>query len=234
MEFFETIKKRRSVRKFTSQAVPEAVIHKCIDAALLAPNSSNIQAWSFYWVRASEKKQKLVKACFSQNAAKTAAELIVAVSRIDTWKRNRDYVVENARKANQGKIPPIVANYYYKIIPLVYWQDPLGIIGFLKYIVFNTIALFKISPRGPAFRSDVFEMVTKSTALACENLMLALTAEGYASCPMEGFDEGRVKKILKLGRNQHIVMVIGLGAADPTGIYGEQYRVPKDSVVFEV
>ena len=33
-----------------------------------------------------------LKACFSQNAAKTAQELIVAVSRIDTWKRNRNLI----------------------------------------------------------------------------------------------------------------------------------------------
>ena len=28
----------------------------------------------------------------------------------------------------------------------------------------------------------------KSTALACENLMLSLRAYGYDSCPMEGMD----------------------------------------------
>lgn len=39
---------------------------------------------------------------------------------------------------------------------------------------------------------------TKSTALAAQNLMLALRAHGYDSCPMEGFDEHRVKKLLNL------------------------------------
>ena len=37
----------------------------------------------------SRKKEQMVEACFSQNAAKTAKELVVAVARIDTWKRNR-------------------------------------------------------------------------------------------------------------------------------------------------
>ena len=35
----------------------------------------------------------------------------------------------------------------------------------------------------------LFETVSKSTALACQNFMLALVAEGFDSCPMEGFDE---------------------------------------------
>ena len=85
MDFFDLVNKRRSVRKFTNETVPEAVIEKSLKAALLAANSSNLQPWEFYWVKDKNKKEELVKACFSQNAAKTAQEIIVSVSRIDTW-----------------------------------------------------------------------------------------------------------------------------------------------------
>ena len=84
MDFFDLVNKRRSVRKFSDENVPENVIKKALKAALLAANSSNLQPWEFYWVKDMNKKDRLVKACFSQNAAKTAKELIVAVSRIDT------------------------------------------------------------------------------------------------------------------------------------------------------
>ena len=43
--------------------------------------------------------------------------------------------------------------------------------------------------------------------------MMALVAQGYDSCPMEGFDQNRVKKILKLNSKSHIVMVLGVGKA---------------------
>ena len=33
----------------------------------------------------------------------------------------------------------------------------------------------------------------KSTALAAQNLMLAFQSHGYATCPMEGFDEVRLR-----------------------------------------
>ena len=72
MEFFELVNKRRSVRKFTNEKVPSEVIRKCLRTAVLAPNSSNLQPWEFYWIRSLEKKEAIVSACFSQNAAKTA------------------------------------------------------------------------------------------------------------------------------------------------------------------
>ena len=90
--------------------------------------------------------------------------------------------------------------------------------------------------------------MTKTTALACQNLMMALVAQGYDSCPMEGFDQNRVKRILKLNRNAHIVMVLGVGKADHKrvkknskvklfifvkGIYGDRFRID-DKLVIKV
>ena len=93
------------------------------------------------------------------------------------------------------------------------------------------IGLFKPVPRGPIFRHDVFEIVTKTTALACQNFMMALVAQGYDSCPMEGFDHKRVKKILKLNSKSHVVMVLGAGKADPKGVYGERFRIDDNLVI---
>ncbi len=231
MDFFEAVNKRRAVRKFTQGPVPDAVVEKAIDAALLAPSSSNIQHWEFYWVKDSEKKKLLVEACFSQGAAATAAHLIVAVSRIDTWRRHRDLILGELTKT---KVPEAVLTYYKKVVPLSYVQGPFGLLGLLKRPLFALIGLFRPSPRGPAFRSDLFEVATKSTALACENFMLAVSAQGFDSCPMEGCDEVRVKRILHLGGKAHVVMVIGVGQADPLGIFGERLRVPRDWVVHHI
>lgn len=232
MDFFEAISKRRSVRRFREEVVPTEVVQKAIDAALLAPNSSNLQPWEFYWVRSAVSKEKLVKACFDQPAAGTAAELVVAVSRLDTWRKHRRLVVDDIAK--KGSVPKSVATYYGKLVPLSYVQDPFGILAILKWMVFNLVGLFRPAPRRPVSRADLFEVVTKTTALGCENLMLAVAAQGYGSCPMEGFDEARVAKILGLNRHCHVVMVIGIGVPDPAGIFGESYRVPRELVVHEI
>lgn len=232
MDFFEVIQKRRSVRKYTSSAVADAVVSKAIDAALLAPNSSNMQPWEFYWVKNPTKKALLAKACLSQPAATTAQHLVVAVSRTDTWRRNAKMMIDELSK--NPKTPKSALDYYTKIVPLMYMHGPCNVIGLIKKIIFFLRGLTQPTPRGPAFKSEVAEVVTKTVALACENLMLSVVAQGYACCPMEGFDEKLVKKLLNLNSNSHVTMVISIGEAAPDGLYGPQLRFDKKHFVFEV
>ncbi len=232
MEFFEAVSKRRSVRKYTATKVPEAVINMALDAALIAPTSSNLQQWEFYWVKSPEMKTAVVDACLFQGTALTADHLIVAVARIDTWKKHRNVVVEQI-KAQDAFTKPL-QDYYFKVIPFLYKQDPFGIFGFGRWLILSSIGFFRPIARGPLFRKDLFNVATKTTALACENFMLAITAQGYGSCPMEGFDEVRLKRVLKLGAGSQIVMVISVGEIDPAGIYGPQQRVDRTWVVKEI
>jgi nitroreductase len=62
--------------------------------------------------------------------------------------------------------------------------------------------------------------------------MLSVAAEGYDSCPMEGFDQKRVKRSLSLPRGAEINMIISVGKGLPEGIWGERMRLPYDEVVF--
>jgi nitroreductase len=228
VDFFETIQRRRSFRKFTTLPVPAEVMQKAFDAAFLAPNSSNLQPWEFYWVRSDNVKKQLVQAALSQGAAASAQELVVAVSRTDTWSRNRDLIVEYMH--TQGLVAPSTLHYYQKLIPWAYCTHMWVSLG--KKIYLTVQGFFKPTPRGPCSKKDLFEVVTKSTALACENFMLALAAQGFDSCPMEGFDEVRIKQLLGLPcHSSHVVMVLGVGQGSPEGLYGARYRVPKELVL---
>ena len=93
-EFCKVVESRRSVRVYTDEKIPEEIVKKCLDLTLLAPNSSNLQTWEFYWVRNKGKKEKLVEYCLSQPAAATAAELIVCVARPDHWKKNNSMMLQ--------------------------------------------------------------------------------------------------------------------------------------------
>lgn len=55
--FKKVIQSRRSVRKFTDKAIPTEVLDDCLDMALLAPNSSNLQPWTFVVVQNPAKKK---------------------------------------------------------------------------------------------------------------------------------------------------------------------------------
>jgi nitroreductase len=231
MEFSDVIKNRRSVRKYTEKKVPENIINKALRDALLAPNSSNLQPWEFYWVKNPERKAKLVEACLNQLAAKTAQELIVVVSRLDTWNRNRKLIIEQLKHAGAR---PSNLEYYTKIIPFIYTNDPFNILGTLRTFLSTIVGLFKPVPRVGTSRSAFLEVASKTTALACENFMLSIVNQGYACCPMEGFDSCRIKNILDLPYfNSHVVMVISVGEAAEDGIWGEQLRLPENLFLFE-
>jgi len=45
--YYEAIRRRRSVREFSSRPVPRAVIESCLLAAGTAPNGANLQPWHF-------------------------------------------------------------------------------------------------------------------------------------------------------------------------------------------
>ena len=235
---FEAFKKvvmsRRSVRVFEDKEIPADVVRECLDLALMAPNSSNLQPWEFYWVRNEDKKKSLVKACFGQPAAATASVLIVCIARPKMWKKHAKQMIEVISE-KQKNPPGSVLSYYKKIVPLAYGlMGPWGIFSPLKWLLFNTIGAFKVMARDPVSPSALKLWAHKSTALACENLMLSFRAAGYDSCPMEGFDEARVRKILDLPWSSSVCMVIGAGKRQVGGVYGPRIRFPSSQFVFEV
>jgi nitroreductase len=76
-------------------------------------------------------------------------------------------------------------------------------------------------------------MVHKSCALAAQTFMLSIAAEGFHTCPMEGFDELRVKRALGLPRGAEINMIIAIGKGTEAGIWGPRVRVPNEEVILE-
>ena len=222
-EFIKVVESRRSVRVFKKDSIKEEHIKECLELALLAPTSSNLQCWEFYWVRSKDKKEKLKTYCLGQLAARTAQELIVCVARTDTWKQNKNKILKYLQENNSKSKSAL--SYYQKIVPLVYTQGPLGILGFIKKILIFFIGMFKVVPREPTSLSDMRVWAHKTTALACENLMLALRAYGYDSCPMEGMDSKKIGKMLKLTNKSEVCMVIGIGKREKNGIYSKRFRL---------
>ncbi len=223
IEFDKIIQNRRSVRFYTDEKIPAEVVEKVLSWGLLAPNSSNLQPWEFYWVKDSAKKAELVTALLSQPAARTAQELIVAVAKRKTWKKVRQEML--AQMKATPDVPKAAKDYYAKIVPLAYTLGPLGIVGLFKKVAVTLAGIVRPVPREPCTDADMRVWAAKSTALACENIMLGFSAFGFDTCPMEGYDSARVKKILDLHRGDEVVMVIGAGKRDAKGVYGPRIRM---------
>jgi len=232
MDFIDALNYRRSVRVYDeNKEIDTETVKKCIQQATLAPNSSNMQLWEFHHITSSKKLTKLTEACLGQPAAKTAKQMIVVVVRKDLWKKrskaNASHLLStfgDKPKSDYTSGEKFALTYYQKLIPFIY-MDFMGILGCLKYGFSWVTGLFKPSYR-QLRNSDMRVVAHKSAGLAAQTFMLSMAAEKYDTCPMEGADTLRIKKILNLPRGSEINMTISCGIRKPEGVYGERFRIP--------
>jgi nitroreductase len=101
MEFFEVIKKRRSIRQFKPDSVSREAILKILDAANWAPSAMNLQQWDFIVVSKNRinslgNNYKVIVDDFTKDWEKTP----------DTTILSRDEFLRFA--ANYGGAPNII------------------------------------------------------------------------------------------------------------------------------
>ncbi len=232
----EAINFRRAVRIYKDIPIDAEKVKQCLKNAVMAATSSNLQLWEFYHITDPSTLSKLSKACMNQNAARTAQQLVVVVANKSLWRKHAKANVaflENAfdkpdLSERLRKRKKMALSYYQKLIPFLY-TDFLGILGFLKYVIFQIVGLFR-----PVYRqtrqSDMRIVAHKSAALAAQNFMISMAAIGYDTCPMEGSDTLRVKRIVNIPYNAEVTMVISCGIRDESGVYGPRFRVPFEEV----
>ncbi|GEM_PF-63422 len=82
----EPIVHRRSIRKYTDQAVEPEKLETVLTAARLAPSGNNKQPWHFIVVREQERREAIARVCNNQTWMLSAPLFIVAVA--DASERN--------------------------------------------------------------------------------------------------------------------------------------------------
>ena len=79
MDFWETVRGRRSVRKYDpGKEVSEKELRMMLETASEAPSAGNLQPWHFVVVRDASAKEQLAQAALGQTFL-TAAPIVVAV-----------------------------------------------------------------------------------------------------------------------------------------------------------
>lgn len=78
MELIELMARRRSIRKYTGEEIPEEKLNRILQAALLAPTSMGKRPWEFYVIKDRELLQKLSKA--KKHGAGMLAECNAAIA----------------------------------------------------------------------------------------------------------------------------------------------------------
>ena len=95
MTILDVVKKRCSVREYSSQPVEKEKLDYVLEAARLAPSACNLQPWSFYVIQDAEMLKK-IHSCYGREWLQTAPVCIAIVGNHETsWKRklydNKDH-----------------------------------------------------------------------------------------------------------------------------------------------
>src|SRR5208283_3937209 len=202
-DILEALFHRRAVKAFEPVEIPPALREQILDAARHAPSSFNSQPYRFYWVESAPRKATAAKLCMGQMPAATASALVVAVADIGALAATSEAQLEWMRRSGFSHAEVRDYERTAKIGRILFMPGPFGIFGAVKWAIFRLLNLCKTIGMPPTSRQELLKWATKSTSLACENLMIAAEALGLNTCPMEGFDGRRLLKFLGLSTRHH-------------------------------
>lgn len=242
MTLSDILNRRRAVRYFDAeQPLDPLAVKRCLELAQLAPSSSNMQLYEFYHIIDRTLLADLAHACLDQQAATTAQQMVVFVTRQDLARQRARTVMameaDNLRRHSPAdkidKRLQASGKYYGKLMPFLYARC-FGLLGLLRKIVFTVGSLFRPTPTAVS-EADMRIVVHKSCGLAAQTFMLAMSEAGYDTCPIEGLDSRRVKSLLALPRGAEINMIVACGIRrEGRGIWGDRHRLPFDDIYFRI
>ena len=227
---------RRAVRYYAPTPISEEKVRECLKLATLAPTSSNMQLYELYHITDKALLEKLAHACLDQRTATTAQQMVVFVTRQDKHRTHARAILESERGNVQRNSPPErqakrikdKEGYYSKLMPFVYSRF-FGLLGLFRKAFGVVTSWFRPMMQQLSER-DIRVSVHKSCGLVAQTFMLAMAEEGYDTCPLEGYDSRRIKKLLHLPCGAEVNMVITCGLREQRGIWGERFRLPFEEV----
>lgn len=113
-----------------------------------------------------------------------------------------------------------------KFVPLAFSAEPWGLGRLAKMMGGPVLRFFRPVPAIPV--ADPRFWATKQVMLSAMNFMLAAHSAGLATVPMEGFDEGRVKKLAGIPGGHVVPLIIPVGYAKSGDL--KKSRLPLDRI----
>jgi F420 biosynthesis protein FbiB-like protein len=205
--FLDLLSQRRSVRAFTAQPVPRAVLERLMQAAVTAPSPTNRQPWRFAVVTKADLRQRITE------AVRTRAEEMKAIIRkghhAEDFGQYGDFFHEPLATAAAIVVPQ------YRVYP---------------DLIANLVASGGGDP-SKFHTAASMQAELCSTSAACMALLLQAQAEGLGACwmsgPMIGRDE--IQRLLDIRDPWRMVGAMAVGYPDQ--LPAKQPRKPLAQVV---
>ncbi|HVP41441.1 MAG TPA: nitroreductase family protein [Candidatus Krumholzibacteriaceae bacterium] len=182
MDFYEVVKKRRSVREFQLKPVEEEKLLRVLEAGLKAPSHDHLRQWEFIFVRDAEQRKKIVGLGAKAENVTGQAEL---------------------GKATEGMTDELQKEMYLRALPV---QKRM-----LMSSPELLVVCFRMKKTLKECRT-LYELNNFASVWACiENILLAMAAEGLYGVTYIPHETFSLKRILGMPQDYEIAAVIPLG-----------------------
>jgi len=181
MEFYDVVKRRRTVREFVDKAVAEDVVRRVLAAGLKAPCNAHLKSWQFILLSDREKRSRAVSQGLKARDIKDGKEIERFVARFDDEELKRVY-----RRSLPVQLTMMLEAR--EVLVVCYKMKPLP----------DCRALFELNPLA-------------SVWMCIENIMLALAAEGLFGCTYTPYESKGLKEFLGVPAGYEIAAVIPFG-----------------------
>ncbi|ANM28410.1 hypothetical protein ABI59_00355 [Acidobacteria bacterium Mor1] len=218
--FDRLARSRRATRHFKKEPIPEGLLERVLDTTRWAPSGYNIQPTHFVLSTEADSRYALYKACLEQPQVLEAPAVVVFTGDRRAVENNLEAML--TLELAEGACDDRYATMCRKFVGLAFNQGPLGIGWLGKLLVAPLMRLSKPTPSIPAVHKRYW--LCKQVMLGAMTFMLAAEAAGLATIPMEGFDEGRVRKALGIPRSHIVPVVIPVGYAESQNL--KKTRLP--------
>ena len=192
----QAIKDRRATPSFDGAPIPPEDMRKIVAAGLSAPSGYNIQPWRFIVVQSEDQKKRLRAAAYNQGKVEEASAVIVACGDADGWRKDLDLMLYQGL---EGGMPEGYAEQARNSVP--------------KYL--------------SSFSSDQMHgWLNKMVMIATTHIMLMAEVMGYDTAPMEGFEQEKVREVLRLPLSYWTVALLAVGhLKGPDKFYGGRFDI---------
>ena len=185
-QFLELVRKRRSIRRFKPDPIPDEYVEKIIEAGRWAMSGANAQPWEFILVKSPETKEKIAKVWYEARKE----QHVIEMTRVKELRH-----LELAKPAN---LPA------FKDAPVL-----IIVCGDKRTLQATVLSANYIAGDGEGAPGGVY---IKNMANATQNMHLAVAALGLGSewCSVPGGIE-ELKAILNVPSLIDIHTIVAIG-----------------------
>lgn len=183
-DFYTILKERHSVRHYdNSVTISEEEIKEILEAATVAPSSSNSQSWRFLVVTDPELKQQLLPIANNQQQVVDASAVVVVLGDLKMYELTEqiyDQAVES------GFVTREIADHLTATYNNLYTSIP---------------------------EQRLREIIVFDAGLVSMQIMLVAKQKGYDTVPMGGFDRDKLKAFFNMPERYTPLLVLPIGKA---------------------